>query len=85
VRVDQAHAATTKSREYVMKTEPTNTDGAHYQLFRSKQVVFVVKHDEGDCFIALSADTTDEKALQMASEAPNCDWRKIDTIIFRDV
>jgi hypothetical protein len=44
-----------------------------------------VKHDKDDCFfIALSAATTDEKALQIASEAPDCDWRKIDTIIFRD-
>lgn len=69
-----------------MKNEPTNTDNAHYQVFRSKHVVFVVKHDKDDCFfIALSADTTDEKALEMASESPDCDWRKVDTIIFRDV
>lgn len=68
-------------RNSLMKNEPTNTDNARYSILRGSHVVFVLKQNKDDCFsIAFPAGTTDEKALQMASEAPGSDWRKVETI-----
>ncbi len=66
-----------------MENEPTNTDNARYIILRGSHAVFVVKRDKDDRFsIAFPADTTDEKALQMASESSGYDWRKVGTISF---
>jgi hypothetical protein len=67
-----------------MENEPNSTGDTHYKILRSQHVVFVVKDDNANSFfIALSANTSDEKALQVARETPDGEWRKLETIIFR--